>query len=314
MGLRSGVAFPIAQGKTIVGVFEFYTLQDIKKDEYVEALMRQIGVQIGRVIERFAQRSLLLEAKNAAEASAQAKSEFLSNMSHELRTPMHAILNYSKMGLSRYSDGDAEKIKKYFNNISIAGQRLLGLLNNLLDLAKMESGKMIYKFAMANFIEVIEHTQMELDSLLKGKQVRLELINHAKETQVIFDKQRMIQVIVNLFSNAIKFTPEKTVISVIVSDACLMQNGQEALCCQIIDQGEGIPPQELESVFDKFVQSSKTKTGAGGTGLGLSICKQIIEAHGGKIWAENHLPNGAKFSFLIPIKLPEELLSQPVAR
>ena len=114
-----------------------------------------------------------------------------------------------------------------------------------------------------------------------------------------FDKMRMVQVLVNLISNAVRYSPPEGSIDICVEDDVLANNCQ-ALRCYVADQGVGIPEGEFESIFSKFTQSSKTKTGAGGTGLGLSICRSIVEAHGGKIWAENNRPNGAVFSFVFP--------------
>jgi signal transduction histidine kinase len=238
-------------------------------------------------------------AKDSAEKAVIAKSEFLSNMSHELRTPMHAILNYANMGMKRLGKEEPEKLEKYFNNIQTAGNRLLGLLNNLLDLSKMESGKMKFTIAHENFKDVLDYVQMELDSLLKAKQLEVVLDIATADTNAMFDKPRVIQVLVNIFSNAIRYSPENGIIQATFYDACLPDGGN-ALCCSISNDGDTIPRDELETIFDKFVQSSKTKTGAGGTGLGLAISREIIEAHGGIIWAENLEEKGVVFRFLLP--------------
>jgi len=108
----------------------------------------------------------------------------------------------------------------------------------------------------------------------------------------------MTQVMINLLANSAKYSPKGGSIEVSVKDGKLA-NGEDALCCSVADTGAGIPENELEIVFDKFIQSSKTKTGAGGTGLGLAICREIVEAHGGTIWAANRPPSGAVLSFMI---------------
>jgi len=245
------------------------------------------------------QNIILVKQNKKLEQAAKEKSEFLSNMSHELRTPMHAILGYSKRGFTTIGDRDCAKLEKYFRNIYTSGNRLLGLLNNLLDLSKLESGKVIFDRSHHNFVDVIEHSLIELEPLIKDKRLTVETEITSKDTKITFDKERMIQVIINIISNAVKFSPSGEYICVRLSDGHL-PNGGEALCCSVADNGTGIPEAELNMVFDKFMQSSKTKTGAGGTGLGLTICREIIEAHGGKIWADNRYPKGVVLGFMVP--------------
>ncbi len=245
------------------------------------------------------QTKLALEQKERAEQAVKAKSEFLSNMSHELRTPMHAILGYTEIGLSTADEGNTQGIKKYFENIRFSGKRLLELLNNLLDLAKMDSGKMEYNREAGDLRQAIEHARMELDGLLSQKQLRVCVKIEHQNTEAVFDRNRMVQVLVNLISNAIKFSGAGSEISIELSNG-RMPDGERGLRCRVADEGPGIPETELETVFNKFIQSSRTKTGAGGTGLGLAICKEIVEAHGGAIWAENAEPRGAAFNFIIP--------------
>ena len=236
--------------------------------------------------------------KEAVERAAKAKSEFLSNMSHELRTPMHAILGYAEICTDAVREGEGENIERYLNNITAAGGRLLILLNDLLDLAKMESGRMDYKPECGDLREVIEHALMELDPLIKAKKLNIS-VKLEEHTAAYFDKTHLIQVLINLVSNAIKFSNAESQIAIDVSEDRL-SSGERGVQCRVADEGPGIPDDELEAVFDKFVQSKKTKTGKGGTGLGLAICDRIIKAHGGAIWAENAKPHGAVFTFVIP--------------
>ncbi len=131
-------------------------------------------------------------------------------------------------------------------------------------------------------------------------------------SEAVFDKHYVIQILVNLLSNAIKFSDAGGEIAIDVSEERQASGGQ-MLRCRIADCGPGIPDGELTAIFDKFVQSSKTKTGAGGTGLGLAICQKIIEAHAGRIWAENAEPKGAVFTFVIPKEVSSNANSPPVA-
>jgi PAS domain S-box-containing protein len=238
-----------------------------------------------------------INQKETAERAAKAESEFLSNMSHELRTPMHAILGYAEICTDAVKEGEIDGIEKYLNNVTSAGKRLLDLLNNLLELAKLEDGRVEYKFKRTDLKDVVEHTLMELDPLIKAKNQRIS-VSLGNHTDALIDRTHLIQVLVNLVSNAIKFSAAGSHIGIDLSDDRL--DGGDQIRCSVTDEGPGIPDDELRAVFDKFVQSKKTKTGKGGTGLGLAICDHIIKAHGGKIWAENAKPHGALFTFTIP--------------
>jgi signal transduction histidine kinase len=250
---------------------------------------------IGGLIQDMTER---VKQREAVERAANAKSEFLSNMSHELRTPMHAILGYSDICANAVDDGHTASLPKYLKNITTAGKRLLDLLNDLLELSKMEAGKMEYKFSRADLRDVVENALIELHPLIKSKNLDVNL-RFGDHTEASFDKSYITQVIVNLLSNAIKFSEAGSKLGIDLSRQVLGNDGP-GVCCRIVDEGPGIPDNELEAVFDKFVQSKKTKSGKGGTGLGLAICAHIVKAHGGAIWAENAKPRGAVFTFVIP--------------
>lgn len=238
-----------------------------------------------------------LVAKAEAESANQAKSEFLANMSHELRTPLHAILSFASFGIKKYAVAEPEKILDYFNRIQNSGSVLLELLNDLLDLAKLESRRTRFTFEPTDISMLIRSVVSEMDILLSERNltIRQELLEF--DEKVTLDAEKIKQVLRNLFDNAIKFSPVGGTIDVSIS------RDQNSVRVSVRDQGPGIPPDELEAVFDKFVQSSKTKTGAGGTGLGLAICHEIIAAHGGLIWAENRPEGGTTFSFEISLSL-----------
>ncbi len=251
------------------------------------------------------ERTRLLEASmQRAEAANVAKSEFLANMSHELRTPMHAILSFSRFGTKKIGTVTDEKLKYYFDMINDSGNRLLRLLNDLLDLAKLEAGKMSFDFAKVNLVKCIETSVAEQETRLLDTKLRVEFKPPTFDTVGVFDGDRIGQVVTNLLSNAIKFSPENGTVKIEIEEASLLPEGatvpELALSIKVIDEGIGIPAAELESVFDKFIQSSKTSQGSGGTGLGLSISKEIIDGHGGYIRAEESPLGGACFRFVIP--------------
>jgi signal transduction histidine kinase len=213
---------------------------------------------------------------------------------------MHAILNYAALAQKRLASREHEKIDGYVGNILSAGNRLLELLNNLLDLAKAESGTMQMNIAAHDFRDILQQCLVEMGALLSAKSITVTVAEQTKNTQALCDAPRIIQVLVNLLSNAIKFSPAHSEITITLADTTLPGSPQHALCCSISDSGAGIPESERENIFDKFIQSSKTKTGAGGTGLGLSISKEIIDLHGGRIWADNTAQGGAIFYVVLP--------------
>ncbi len=245
----------------------------------------------------------LARAKEASETANKAKSEFLANMSHELRTPMHAILSFSKFGMRKITKVSRDKLLHYFTQVNMAGDRLLILLNDLLDLSKLEAGRMSYLMEPFDLKGIVDISVAELNPTITEKEIEI-LISAAKvDTIVECDSNKIGQVIRNLLSNAIKFTPKGKKIEILFDYSTFVNEGgvvNEGISFSVIDEGIGIPEEELDAVFDKFIQSSKTKTGAGGTGLGLAISHEIIRAHFGKIWAENNEGEGATFRFALP--------------
>jgi len=251
-------------------------------------------------------------AKEAAEAANLAKTEFLANMSHELRTPMHAISGFAKIGVKKSEDAPREKLQRYFENIDGSAKRLNHLLNDLLDLAKIEAGKMTYNFARCDIDGLLRSIVGEFEAMANDNGVRLAVCVEARDTLLEVDEGRIKQVFANLISNAIKFSPAGGTVAVRVA-AEDVENAEPSIAIAFADEGPGIPPAELDLIFDKFVQSSKTKTGAGGTGLGLPIARQILIAHGGSLTASNRPEGGAEFTVRLPFHLPQPSESSSAA-
>jgi len=250
----------------------------------------------------------LVTAKEIAEAANRSKSDFLANMSHELRTPMHGILSFAKFGMRKYQKVDRDKLRSYFENISLSGTRLLTLLNALLDLAKLESCQDDFTFTKSNINLIVLSVKNELDALATDKGINFKIDITPDELLVHCDAEKIGQVIRNILGNAIKFTPEDKTISLLIEKSQMIPDSNanntasiDSVRITVSDEGIGIPDGELSLVFDKFIQSSKTSTGSGGTGLGLAICSEIIEKHHGKIWAENSPLSGATFVVELPI-------------
>ena len=248
------------------------------------------------ITEKKAIEDKLLEAKLQAEHASMAKSRFLANMSHELRTPMHAIMSFSSLAIQRTDD---EKIQRYLENIHTSGERLTRLLDDLLDLSKLESGKLIAEFSEYDLTDIVYKVIDEIGILVQKNNVSLDFSCNTPHV-IHLDKKLITQVIVNLISNAIKFSRENGDIQISISG-----NEDQFIVFSVVDEGIGIPEDELKDIFNSFVQSSHTTSNAGGTGLGLAISKEIIELHNGRIWAESPPAGkeiGSAFYFQLPVK------------
>ena len=258
------------------------------------------------VTERKEFESKLIQSKKEAEAANQAKSTFLANMSHELRTPLHGILSFAELGREKIGKLTEEKLKEYFSHISVSGKRLKVLLDDLLDLSKLEAGKVVLEYSLNNIPEIIESCVNEQTALINRRQLSIKYEIAANLPDVECDKNRIGQVVMNILSNAIKFSPDDG--QIIISAQLGQINNEndsdyiDALDISIADQGGGIPEGEEDVIFKKFIQSSSVKYSSGGTGLGLAITQELIFAHHGRIWCENLSRGGAIFHFLLPLK------------
>ena len=236
------------------------------------------------------------EARDAAEETSRAKTEFIANISHELRTPLQSIIGFSELGLTR--SGEQPRLQAMFEDIHGAGQRMLSLVNDLLDVSKIDSAMGVIHLERTDLRVLVHEVAREIDPLLRANELTLQVNLPDAPMRAKVDPPRYQQVVRNVLANAIKFSPPGGCIEVVGERA---DNGELRLVVR--DEGPGIPAAELDKVFDAFVQSSQTKDGSGGTGLGLAICRKIIDAHGGSIHAENLPQRGAAFHIVVPSRV-----------
>lgn len=298
-GERSTNQNTTKDGRTITCEWYNTPLVDINGDVVGVASLVQ------DVTERIKQESEIINAKVTADDANRAKSDFLSNMSHELRTPMHGVLSYAEFGLLKTGKVPEEKIMGYFSQIKNSGLRLLSLLNDLLDLSKLEAGKMEMEFKLNDLHQIVTSCVAEQQARLS--EMNISIVEEGLELLpgVECDKVRIGQVMTNLLSNAIKFAPENSQITFIYSldEICDEQKKcYKAVRVGISDMGPGLPEEEMDSIFNKFIQS-RINRDKGGTGLGLAISKEIIDAHKGRIWGDNNLNGGALFQFALRVSV-----------
>jgi|GEM_PF-3115839 len=294
---------------------------DVSEYDFFNALAKIISLGLERIeyAERLKQTNLVLEdqvqrrtkalekSMHEAEQANQAKSVFLANMSHEIRTPLHAIISFSAYGISRIEKVSLDKLQTYFNRINDSGERLLNLLNDILDISKYDANRMALNYSEGRLSDIVKKSVFEYEALLESKNLKICWDIPIKEHRVDFDHERVMQVVANLLSNAIKFSPDNGIIWFAFSDTVMNNEFGHIPAVKMVigDQGLGIANDELETVFDKFVQSKKVRAGVGGTGLGLAICKEIIQLHHGRIWAQPDKQKGAEFIVLLPKKKPK---------
>jgi signal transduction histidine kinase len=234
------------------------------------------------------------------EQASRAKSNFLASMSHELRTPMNAILGFTEMirdGL--YGDVPPE-IEEPVSDIHTCGKQLLGLINNVLDLSKIEAGHM--ELALGEYVveDVVNTVKLSLRALAATKGLDLVTTVPPDLPLCLGDGKRITQCLMNLAGNALKFTREGRV-------EIRVEARGDALVFAVTDTGIGIPPEQLGTIFEEFRQADATVSrDFGGTGLGLSITKKLVELHGGRIWVESEPGKGSTFSFSIPVRVARE--------
>ena len=238
------------------------------------------------------------------ESESKHKSQFLANMSHELRTPLNAIIGYTELILDNIYCEVPERMRQVIERVQINGSHLLGLINDVLDLTKIEAGQLTLSLADYSLKEVVDGVVIALEPLALEKCLALKADLPAHLPIGHGDERRISQVLLNLVGNAIKFTDNgKVAITVSAANGSFMV----AVC----DTGPGISPSDQARIFEEFQQadSSSTRT-KGGTGLGLSIAQRIIEMHNGRIWVESALGKGSTFFFTLPVRVyPEEVRS-----
>ncbi len=268
------------------------TINDLRHSQ--QTLERQTD-ELADLAEKYA------EEKTRAEEANQAKSNFLANMSHELRTPLNAILGYTELILDGIYGDAPDKMRATLDRIQTNGKHLLGLINDVLDLSKIEAGQLALTLNDYSIKDMMQGVYVAVEPLAGNKKLAFKLEAPPDLPRAHGDERRLSQVLLNLVGNAIKFTDTGEV--VIKASAA---NGSYTVAVR--DTGPGIAEADQAKIFEEFQQSDSTQTKAkGGTGLGLAIAKRIVEMHGGRLWVESSLGNGSTFAFTLPLRVEHQV-------
>lgn len=304
---------PISLGENFFGCIEIFKETSFTSED--ATCFQTIAQQVSLPLKSATLYQEIIETNAKLERLERLKSEFISIVSHELRTPLTSIKNSLDILMSGRCGEITPASEKFLAMAMRNVQRLSGIINDLLDLSKIEAGKMDFHFAPTNINTVINYVKSALSEVAKTKGLNLVTEEYKKIPDITADSRRLEQVLTNLVSNAIKFTPEGKTITIssrlvnandikvneYFKDSIQNLSGEYVEVC-VKDEGIGIESKNLLHAFDKFAQiENSLSRKAGGTGLGLPIAKQLLDAHKGAIWCDSEINKGSKFYFIIPV-------------
>jgi two-component system, NtrC family, sensor kinase len=294
-GYRALLAVPLVREDHLIGGLTVIRKATGEFAPEVIDLLRTFATQSALAIQN-ARLFLEIEDKSRQlEVASQHKSEFLANMSHELRTPLNAIIGFSEVLTERMFGDLNEKQEEYLQDIYASGTHLLSLINDILDLSKIEAGRMELELTDFDLPTALDNALTLVRERAGRRSIALHTSIDNRLGQIQGDERKIRQVVLNLLSNAIKFTPEGGRIEV----AAVPKDGSVEVA--VSDNGVGIAPEDQEAVFEEFRQVGTADKKVEGTGLGLTLCRKFVELHGGKIWVKSQLDVGSTFTFTIPV-------------
>jgi signal transduction histidine kinase len=296
LGYQSLLAVPLLFEQKIMGALTIYRRQTGRFAPEIVNLLQTfatqsvLAIQNARLFREIEDKGRQLEAANRH------KSEFLANVSHELRTPLNAIIGGSEVLQERLFGELNEKQAEYTDDILSSGRHLLSLINDILDLSKIEAGRMELEVTTFHLPDAIENALLLIRERASRHGIKLDRVIDDRLGDFTGDERKVKQILVNLLTNAVKFTPEGGQIKV---EATL---GDSAVIISVTDTGIGIAKEDQEAIFEEFRQvGTNYAQKREGTGLGLSLTRKFVELHGGQIWVESELGKGATFTFTLPI-------------
>jgi signal transduction histidine kinase len=300
-GFRALLFVPLLGADKVVGALVIRRKVPGEFSKSTVDLLQTFAAQSVLAIQNARLFSEIGEKSKQLEVASQHKSQFLANMSHELRTPLNAILGYTELILDSIYGETPEKMRAVLDRVQSNGKHLLGLINDVLDLSKIEAGQLTLSLSDYSIRDVVNGVFVAVESLATEKKIALKVEVPSDLPVGRGDERRLTQVLLNLVGNAIKFT-DKGEVAIKAS----ANNG--AYTVAVCDTGPGIGESDRVKIFEEFQQADSSATKKkGGTGLGLSIAKRIVELHGGRIWVESDVGHGSTFSFTVPVKVDKQV-------
>ncbi|MGH7253624.1 MAG: ATP-binding protein, partial [Nitrospiraceae bacterium] len=299
LGHRALLAVPLISEGLLVGGLVVNKRQPGEFASDVTDLLRTFATQSALAIQNARLFREIEEKSRQLEAASQHKSEFLANMSHELRTPLNAIIGFSEVLGERMFGELNEKQEEYLKDIHASGQHLLSLINDILDLSKIEAGRMELELTDFDLPTAIDNALTLVRERAGRRGIALDQAVDLRLGQMKGDERKIKQVLLNLLSNALKFTPEGGRAEV----RARVAEGMAEI--SVADTGVGIAPEDQEAIFEEFRQVGTAAKKVEGTGLGLALSRKFIELHGGRIWVESRVGVGTTFTFTIPVRRSE---------
>src|SRR5437867_10696735 len=296
LGYRSMLVVPMLRDEQAAGALVVAHAEAGAFNQRHVELLQTFADQAVIAIENVRLFKELEGANRELEAASQHKSEFLANMSHELRTPLNAIIGFSEVLSERMFGELNEKQEEYLKDIYASGTHLLSLINDILDLSKIEAGRMELELTDFHLPTALDNALILVRERAGRRSIALHTSIDNPLAEIRADERKIRQVVLNLLSNAIKFTPEGGRIDV----GALPKDGSVEV--SVSDTGVGIAPADQEAVFEEFRQVGTADKKAEGTGLGLTLCRKFVELHGGRIWVKSQVGVGSTFTFTIPVR------------
>jgi signal transduction histidine kinase len=296
-GLRARLVVPLVSPERVIGALVIRRKQPGSFAKGTIELLQTFAAHSMLAIENARLFREIEEKGRELEIASKHKSQFLANMSHELRTPLNAILGYTELILDSIYGDPTEKMRTVLERLQANGKHLLGLINDVLDLSKIEAGQLTLSLDDYSLSDVVHGVVSAVEPLAAEKRLAFKAEVAPNLPTGRGDGRRLSQVLLNLVGNAIKFT-DKGEVAIKAS----VSNG--AFTVAVCDTGPGIAMEDQAKIFEEFQQADSSITRKkGGTGLGLSIAKRIIEMHGGRIWVESDPGKGSMFSFTLPVRV-----------